>query len=612
MISLRSSIMRWGLTVLFTGLSLLLLGGCKPKEGTLYGNQPPIIRLAKGHIHPGDTLTSPRITLDWVGDDPDGYVVGYRYYFSNDNQKPRIILNIMEKGFALMAVTQDFKKIPEVYKYFATLPVTGLDDARVNTLKDGDSILVAGVWVFASNSDSTRVQSVVDFIVRETNPYPIHTNPNKGTFLLNSPDPFNHVLFDVCAIDNSGDTSANPGIIDVWTTQVTKPNVGIDQWPTSDTSFVVLKKTDVFTGLYFHFVGNDPNSRTIEYSWAVDKDAWLTTTDSIPWSDWSPIPNANISASDFPPSKVYDTKHTFWVRARSEFGVISSDSSFTQNGGSLIYAYRDFNTVYPTFRLPGYHQKILLINDSYGPPDAQPPYDGTPMHPDRFVVDDFYKSILTGLGKQDSDITVMHLTSFSNTFPTDLFAQSSLIIIYMDALSVEGKVPRNLRASQEDFLRAYCSVGGNLVMTGWGLNRAQNIALGTFWDAVIHVSQNRPSFLQGNGIDFIAAEPVFTGYPTLAVDTTKLDPAWGGVLYDPDNRSPIRVAYPVGFGESLYKYHGNAANSETENQSVAVRFLTYGVSEDYFNSYFFAFPLYYMQRPGVDNLLGQVIHEMGQ
>ncbi len=590
--------------------AILAAWGCNPKEpGSLHPNERPIIRLAKGHILPGDTLPNPRITLDWVGDDPDGYVVGYKYYFSNDVVPPRILLNIMEKGFALMAVTSDPKLIPDVYKYFSTLPLEGLDQARTDTLARGDSITVAGVKVYASNSDSIRITSIIESIVRETNPYPIHSNPNKGTFLLDSPDPYNHIIFDIVAIDKSGDTSGIPGLFDVWTTQVAKPHVGIDQTPATDTSFVMVKKTDVYPGLYFHFSGNDPNSRTIEYSWVVDRDLW---PDSIPWSGWSPIPSAYVSAEDFPPSQIFAVKHSFYVRARSEFGVISDDSSYIQNAGTIIPAYKDFYTIFPAFRQAGYHQKILLLNNCYGPPDAQPAYVGTPPYPDRDTVDSFYREVFRAIGKPDSAITFYHLQV--DNFPSmEFLGTQSLVVIYGDAIDQNGKTRRTLRGTEEFILRSYCGVGGNLIVGGWGVNHIWNLAPGNFWDDVIHVSQTRPDVQRGNGADFLRAEPLVSGYPVMELDSAKLDPAWNGLLFQTGwIGTTIRVAYPVGFGETLYKYHGAANNPEVEGNPIAVRYLTYGVSEDYFNCFFLGFPLYYMQRPGVDQLLSRALNEMGQ
>jgi hypothetical protein len=54
---------------------------CEPKEpGTQYPNEKPVTRLS--NVPPPDDTTrttSPRVSLNWVGDDPDGYVVGFRY-----------------------------------------------------------------------------------------------------------------------------------------------------------------------------------------------------------------------------------------------------------------------------------------------------------------------------------------------------------------------------------------------------------------------------------------------------------------------------------------------------------------------------------------------------
>ena len=131
-------------TVMITGMD------CKGKF-LVPTNIPPITRLS--NVPPPDSFIiaqNPRLTLYWVGDDPDGYVVGFRYRWnfrlnaaSPFQYKPwSRILNIIVSKFALLT-DADENNIVNVYKYFATLPPEGLSPDSARRLDSAKALIVA-------------------------------------------------------------------------------------------------------------------------------------------------------------------------------------------------------------------------------------------------------------------------------------------------------------------------------------------------------------------------------------------------------------------------------------------------------------------------------------
>ena len=309
-------------------------------HGTQYANIPPITRLAN-LPPPQDTITSsnPRLTLYWVGDDPDGYVVAFKYRWSYPfkgqvQERPwSTILNIGipksgSQNFALMLDSTNYTRSEwgqgpsayngqqseryavAVYKYFATLSPEALSDtALTNPFGRGDTVLIQGVRVYAANPD---VQA-----------FPVHVNPNSGTFIFDSQDSLNAHRFEIGAIDNSA-TVGPMALLSFNTLRVTMPHTQINTSPT-DTVLVLDHFTDTFTGIAFTFGMIDPNSRTKQYSWNVDS---IQKDGTLRWSDWTDNTSAFVTAADFAPSRKYDMDHVFSVRSRNEFGSIDTAGFF--------------------------------------------------------------------------------------------------------------------------------------------------------------------------------------------------------------------------------------------------------------------------------------------
>lgn len=593
------------------GAGIVVSWSCKPKDGgAQLPNIAPITRLAN-LPPPQDTIRTqnPRLTLYWVGDDPDGYVTGFRYRWSFrlNKQAPfqykpyKYLLNIIVSGYALLVDTQDPQVIPGVYKYFATLPPEGLDIFRIDTLARGDTITINGIRVYASNSDSIRIPNRFP-PVRVKNEFPVHVNPNGGTFIFDSQDTLNLHTFEVSAIDNLAAMSISPAEVSFETPQVAPPKTRVTG-PT-DTVLVLDHQTDTFPGIQFNFVAVDPNSRTIDYSWVVDKDQW--PQGQIPWSTFDPSQTAYVTAANFPDP--YASNHTFYVRARNEFGSIDTLGYFidiirdpTTNdsiGVDTIYARWPFHTVYPLFRRPDitYTQRILLINVSFD--DTS----GAHGHPTADSLDRYYTAMFNALGKQGKfDIARPHADAPRGDamgFPSVASLSAySMVFLYSDGVDFNQKDWHYLSGSREGILASYCFVGGKLIHSGWSMSGPLNSQQDFIWYAGV------PHVLLGASLigKYTGPAKGFQGYPDIDIDTTKLDTAWGGGLKN------LWVTVPVGFGEYIHSYNYVDRFLGPVTSYVAVRYM--GIT---FNTVWFGIPLYYMQDSQSLAALQKAMQDIGE
>ncbi|MDI6765988.1 MAG: hypothetical protein QME52_04100 [Bacteroidota bacterium] len=630
---------------------LLLLGiifswDCSnPKNpGSPHGNQLPITRVSNVPKD-GDTSQSPRVTLNWVGDDPDGYVVGFKYRWVTKHSQDdpgifedyKTILNIIIKKFALLAITENEKLVPSVYKFFATLPPDeGLDKQRTDSLARGDTITIAGVRVYASNPDSIRAQSTG---LRVKADFPPHTNPNSGTFIFNSEAKWNNQTFEVTAIDNLGEISRIPARLSFVTPKVNAPKTFLvyGLCPNiKDTLFVLGRTTPTFSGIRFVFKGIDPNSRTIEYRWVCDTAQWRAKVDSIPWSPWSTSEEAYVTASHFPDSIA--TSHTFYVQARNEFKVIDTVGWYqryhpdTTRPPEFDSAYCKFNTVYPPFLRSDLPQenKILFINASW---TNSIKGSGTPWLPSAAMLDSFYKNIFIGLGFSESQMKfwTVDVDPPNGSFPgNNEIGKYNLVLYYSetvkDPLKDEMNYPPyvDFNESRQRIIRDYCYVGGKAIFTGWCLSTNLNAPnTGSFYERVWHIKS------EGNYrsdpilySEFIGANGLH-GYPGLNLDTTKMNSAWlGKIIGTETSRYALRhiwLNYPVGFGEIIHTfkslnngiigYDGRPPRpiileDTFIKRPLSVRYL--GVT---FDAVFFGIPLYYMERQSVYSTIEKVLQD---
>ena len=620
-------------------LSLMSFWSCSSPEKPVIANVKPITRLA--NIPPPDTFvvtSSPRLTLTWVGDDPDGFVVAFRYRWSfrvpgTDSiaYKPwATILNVWNADgggipvppnefgpdiFALLT-DADVAKLPQVYHYFAIL-FNGLSKDDERPLSLGESIRVAGANVWASNG--RRVQ------------YPVHTKPTSGTFIFDSQEKLNAHTFEIVAVDNNG-LIGNSANVSFGNPGSPSPHSEVIGFPT-DTVLVLNDITESWGGIRFEFRGFDANSRTIEYSWVVDRDEW--PSNNIPWSPFTQNPAAYVTGKNLPDP--FASGHRIYVRARNEFGVIDTAGVFLRQkydnnntplydsaGVTLthscsvctpivdtIYAWKDFVTVYPPFLKPGYTQRILLLNIGYSSSEA------TVAHPTREMVDDYYLSLFDSIGK-NSNVDVVNVPQEINgriLFPgIGKLSNYSTIVFVGDGIQATGNPPNFSFWSKpvtnwgvlRDELLSYAYVGGKMIVSTWNLPYIFNIGpADPFIKYICHIQnvEGRDPYIIGP--TFLSAIGD-KGYPDIAVDTTKLDPLWHGSLFY------LHPGRPYGFGEIISRYHTARHNIFPdsllyENKTIGVRY-----NGPTYSTVYFGFPLYYMEQHSVIGALRKAFSDINE
>ncbi len=582
---------RWFLLLILVAL-LPLAWSCNG-TGDFTRNALPITRLA--NVPPPDTVITspnPRLTLSWIGDDPDGYVIAFRYRWSfRENAASPVlyhdwttILNLWnivgggqggQDNFALLTDAA-LPNLPNVYHYFSVL-LNGIDDATANKLAAGDSILVSGAHVWASNTKDQQ--------------YPVHSKPTSGTFIFDSPDSLNPHTFEVLSVDNVA-AEGLPATISFFTPRVPPPRTRITLYPT-DTVMVLMNSTATFFGVNFQFQGFDPNSRTIDYQWVIDKDQW--PQGQVPWSDFSPATSVFVTAKDFPDP--YATNHTFYVRARNEFGVVDTvgeyiaavyDANSVIIGYDTVRARADFRTLYPPFARPNSVNRTLVITNTYPWPDQ------TPARPSISMVDAYYQQMLDNLGKTGAyDFYDVHYNSSrEKIYPGRGFlGQYSMILFVCDGIQYgvtwgydslgNAGVPDNIKSKLKDYL----NVGGRVVISSWampwGINAGAN---DDFMSYVCHLQDINRIVVDTAQCGFGGATGL-KGYPDVVWDPAKMDTLWTPIHY-------IFGGRPYGFGEKIYLYNSTCPNP-LAGSTVGTRY--FGVT---YNVVYFGFPLYYVQVPG--------------
>jgi|GEM_PF-4772817 len=604
-------------------VGILIDGGCKQNSGAFYSNAKPLIYLSNvppdslgGKIYL-DSLSGPQLSLSWWANDPDGFVVGYRYRwtlngFTNPNiyHPYTILLNILvDQKYALIAVTQNVALIPPVYHYFATLTNDQLDTVSLAHLRRGDSLLIAGVPVFASNSDSAIIPGTS---IRDSNRTPVHINPTSGTFVFESVDSVNLHTFSIEAIDNVGALSVAPAKISFTTGKLQAPTAYITR--SQDTSLILTHKSDAFKGIEFDFSASNPGgSLFYAYQWVVDRDQW--PPDSIPWSAFDPTPHAFIAGENMP--NQYASTHIMYVHVKNQFGVVSRDTQIT------------FHTIYPSFAIPPYPKRILLVNNSLDSASQGPTY------PSRQEVENYYIHMLNDLGDSCDVWEAGKDPPDGPGFPylRDL-QKYSLVIFVADRAENLTEILPAFGKSREAVLIQYCDVGGNLIMTGWSLRSTINVPLTSppndpFYQGIIHVGESSrfsigiaSTLLPIPGNSLIGAHGQLN-YPDIVWDQSKLDTSWHGGL-------PGQwVTFPDGFGETIYRleYDPNDQSFYTDqfgrhyyyplynDQPLAVRYLggsPQGNPPGFFNCVFFSFPLYYVDSTIAEQVLKQALSDVNK
>lgn len=610
------SIKNWVLYILVLSMSVLALM-CTYPDTEVVDNTAPVTRLS--NIPPTDrviTSKNPRLALSWVGDDPDGYIIGFKYRWSSYKRNPdgsvnptpyqvrpwSTVLNIMMVDLTVMidSTYAAEKYAYKVYHYLATLPPEGLDASLLQALGRGDTILIEDVPVFSSNPDNVE--------------YPVHVNPTSGTFIFDSQEEVNVQVFEVHAIDNVSETG-RAATVSFNTPQVPPPQTEITSRPfPTDTAFVDLDQTDTFLGIPFSFIARDPNSRTIEYSWKVDNG---------PWSPFTSNTTAYVTGRDFDDPAA--TAHTFRVRSRNEFGSIDTvglirditNSSGEIIGYDTIPARATFYSTYPAFIQPGYQKRMLVINNSY----SVGAETATVSNPSYQMLEAYYRSILDDAGLAGKYDWVN--MDCDKPFPGKaVVSDYSTVMVVGDVVNADGKwydgspssfCSRSLSGRKYEVLQSYCYIGGNLIISARGLGLQPN-STADLHDKLIHanpqpvicfIPPNTTRFFSSNPPKDMAGADGEAGYPPFTFSSSKLAPEWNGGL------DKIFGLLPKGFGERIFRYASTGNNGDTsacwENQIIGIRYqgITYSVVT-------LGFPLYYVPNDTAVAILTRALQDVDE
>jgi hypothetical protein len=604
---MRTSL-RYSVPLLFATLCVLIvLQSCTNPEGSLNPNSPPETRLA--NVPANDTtaiyLTQgviPEMVLFWAGDDPDGYVISFRYtwttfYHGNIIRKDSVnLLNLATIGGTaldtLVAVSELARRTPgatfRIYNYLATLDPD--DPATKDRIFDSLATLRPFLVPYPSGLIATDIIFGLDPLNNEA--------PTKGIFIFDSPADSNMHRFQVWAIDNSEVADPTPATTNFWTLPSPGLTVSITGGPTTATNAFVLRyPTERNPGLTFTFAAVDPSTNERDYSWSVD--------DTLHWSRWDPEPSAVVSAASF--QETGSDTHTFFLRGRNRWGVISPVVS------------RQFTASIPAIDDPNWPRKTLIINNCriLGPgiPAVWMPAVDTTS------VNNFYKEVMDSLGRQfgaDYDIwtTASHATPTDYLFPSRLTLSqyTSVVLLSEQELPVLGAGAQGkIRQPKQDILAEYLNIGGKLIMSSSPAILRTMTPYHGFADEFFHVltdsSQPPLPFLQNETYDFIGTFGRL-GYPNLTIDSAKVANFPADADYAIKN---IALNYPRGFGQTIYEFNSKADSSLFERSPLSVRYLAPPAippARQTYSLVYFGFPLYYMEKSGVISAMRKAFEDI--
>jgi hypothetical protein len=579
---LQSVRLRVALTLLLS--ALFVVGSCKYPEGPPLGNTPPRTRLA--NVPANDTIAqyirlgaTPEVTLFWLGDDPDGFVIAYKYRWTEISRlsasaKPwTTVLNISTLGGA--PIQQPILVKGEPQSLFAIYNlITTLDPVRDSSLVRvlGDSLATQRSFLVPYRTGIVAGDSLCGANTE------VNETPTKGTFIFDSPLDSNMHRFEVASVDNKDAIDPAPAVVNFWTLRSPEPIAVINAIPPPD-QYAIRYKTETFAGLPFAFSTLDPSTFDQEYSWSVD--------DTVDWSPWSPDGTAFVTASSFDP--IASGTHTFYLRARNRWGAVSA-----------IVA-RPFTAFVPAFDDPNFPRRTLIIsNDVNG--------NGTPGKPDTNQVKSFYAEIMDSAGRAGRYDIWISSGRVQNVFPSRemLGNYSSLLILLEQTLPVLGP-DRALRISADTSgpIGRYLGGGGKLIISGPPDGRKQIVSLNdAFFTSILHTA---PILAKNPALDFIGAFGRL-GYPDLLLDASKIQPDSGGALRN------IELNYPRSFAQTIFLFNSKS-DGQYESQPVGIRFLApppVPPARATYSVVYFGFPLYYAEKSAATQTLQQAFVDVNE
>jgi hypothetical protein len=595
------SIVMWG-AILLLALSALT---CKNPESAPFGNSPPRTRLA--NVPANDTIALylnlgaiPEFELFWVGDDPDGFVVAYDYWWETHQglggpllsmTEQKTVLNLTELGGQLLPnlilAKSGSQSLFRLYNFLATL--TPQDTAIVRTILDSLETERPFLVPYRTGTVPT------DWIYGGNNLE--NLSPTHGIFIFGSPTDSNAHTFRVRSIDNSDARDPNPASVKFWTKRIAPPvfrNWGRTQERTFPVpgEYAIRHKTERWGGLYFSFLYTDENTDEKYYSWSID--------DTLHWSPWSDLAEAYVTAGDF---QVAGDEHRIFVRAKNRFGAISVPTDTT------------FVAMVPDFDDPNFPGKILILNNN--------PISGTatPGNPDSAMIKQYYSQIMQTLGVSSTgyDIYSVQASTPIGAFPSRRFlGKYSSILFVSDRRPTGFQEPQQFAftSAKQDSLVAYLKVGGKVIMSTAPFQVIANFgSIGSVWaDSILHMSIPLSFPLRTNDQFDFTGTIGRIGYPNITLDTLKANAnmtVTGGVAA----MRGISLAFPAGFGETISLFNSLTLQPAYHLMPVGIRYLgpePIPPARRTFSVVYFGHSLYYAQQSDAVEALRKAFDDINE
>ncbi len=225
-----------------------------------------------------------------------------------------------------------------------------------------------------------------------------------------------------------------------------------------------------------------------------------------------------------------------------------------------------------------------------------------PFFPSDEQVDDYYTQLLT-------HFNICAEWDIADSLDQNLTISDADMGIYSTVV-VHSDVRDHTHELYEDTLslRKYLQNGGNILMSGWQLiesisgneNQTKIFSPGDFVYDFMFIDTVDNAITD----DFKGADPLFSSYPSITVDSVKL-PNFGGDLI---SMEVFRSLVNDGDTEALYTYRSSEdPPSEFHGQPVALRHITNDLSIVIFD-----FPLYFMQQDEAMGTIEQALKDMGE
>jgi len=493
-------------------------------------NNPPNTSLAN-IPREGATLYA-LVSLNWDGEDDDGYIDYYEYRYTTE-----------------YLVSSD----DDTGAYFFTST-------------DANGQIITTWWKI----DSTMVQDWKS--LTETN----------AVVAFNSLAVLNHQLFEVRAVDNSGNVDESPAFLNFFTNQTQFPKTEITS-PLNNTDFLAKPEVDDwYKGIPITFTADDPDGNITEYAWRVDNGPWNWTTDTsviIPPNAWA---------------EPLEEEHIITVISRDDTYLIDPV------GDSI-----EVEIYVPTF------EKDILILDGTIEDVSLPNFDG--LITDQMTDSAYYEIF----GGNRGDLIVDDRDFARRRFPNFRTIRKYKMVVWIK--DHFATVPYFAEESRN--LEAYLHAGGKLVMIGSNIMQSfmdesyyliapcepcivypakfSSSGWNWFMNKILHVNFGYIGNLIGN---FNSADGI-NGYSGIQLrpDTTKI----ANVFPQYNKLSNVDVIIePGGFTVPILKL--NSDDDYVDQEACGIRYYGSGFDVIYIGA-----PIWHMQSEDAKILGDKILEDMG-